>query len=157
MVSASLKADTRSTYSSSSLFNTSPGSWSQAGWFEECFGGGAEEQVHAGNVFGSSLAPSSYRFKRRRAMDTNGTNTNENNPKFFFGGGAKFGLEVESWGVSIFKTTVTTCQVLEPFTGRLKAEKQEKHKSLYISRFTKACWCKHKDIHTTVSESQVSW
>lgn len=68
MVSASLKADTRSTYSSSSLFNTSPGSWSQAGWVKECFGGGAEEWVHAGDVFGSSLTPSSYSFKRRWAM-----------------------------------------------------------------------------------------
>lgn len=83
MVSASLQADTRSTYSSSSQLNTSSGLWSQAGWFQECFGGGAEERAHAGDVFGSSLALINYHFKTRRAMDTTWTwpCTNGNKPR----------------------------------------------------------------------------
>lgn len=81
MVSASLKADVRSTYSSSSVLNKSSGSWSQAGWFEACSGGGAEERVHAGDVFGSSLALNNYRFITRPAMDTTWTGSNLNGHK----------------------------------------------------------------------------
>lgn len=66
---------TYSSSSSSSMANRSPGSWSRAACSEDCSGGGAEEQdqVWGGGVFGSSLAPSGYRFKTQPAMDTTWT------------------------------------------------------------------------------------
>lgn len=126
MVSASLKADARSTYSSSSPLNTTSGLRSQAGWFEDSSGGGAEERVHAGEVFGSSLAPSNYCFKKRRAMGTAWTRpcANGNKPEWDLFRG--HGWTESSPGVL---RQPEPRQVLESFTGYLKREKQDKQKS----------------------------
>lgn len=48
------------------MTNGIPALWSQAGL---CVGDGAEEKVQGCMVFGSSLAPSGYRFQARVAID----------------------------------------------------------------------------------------
>lgn len=62
---------------SSLMTNGIPELWSQAGL---CVGGGAEEKVQGCMVFGSSLAPSGYRFEARVAI-----NEGRNRPKLGVG------------------------------------------------------------------------